>query len=79
MHTEISQNYAWFQTVHIPKLFLYAKPGVIFDSKNAAEIRERVTNLDAVFVGKGKHYLQEDEPDAIGQAISSWIGQLAKA
>ena len=79
MHTEISQNYEWFQTVTIPKLFLYAKPGMIFKADDAAEIQERVSNLDAVFIGKGKHYLQEDQPDAIGQAIKSWIGVLAKA
>ena len=36
MHTEISQNYEWFQTVTIPKLFLYAKPGMIFDADDAA-------------------------------------------
>jgi haloalkane dehalogenase len=73
MHSEISQNYEWFQTVSIPKLFLYAEPGVIFNNTNAAEIKDRVANLDTVFIGKGKHYVQEDEPDAIGRAISSWI------
>ena len=79
MHTEISRNYEWFQTVTIPKLFLYAKPGMIFKADNVAEIQEQVSNLDAVFIGKGKHYVQEDQPDAIGQAIKSWIGVLAKA
>ena len=79
MHAEISQNYEWFQTVTIPKLFLYAKPGMIFQADNVAEIQEQVSNLDAVFIGKGKHYIQEDQPDAIGQAIKSWIGVLAKA
>ena len=79
MHTEISQNYEWFRTVQIPKLLLYAKPGMIFDADDVAEIQEHVSNLDAVFIGKGKHYIQEDQPDAIGQAIKSWIGVLAKA
>ncbi len=79
MYTEIAQNYEWFQTVTIPKLFLYAKPGMIFDADDAAEIQDQVSNLDAIFIGKGKHYLQEDQPDAIGQAIKSWIGALAKA
>ena len=79
MHTEISQNYEWFRTVQIPKLLLYAKPGMIFDADDVAEIQEHVSNLDAVFIGKGKHYIQEDQPDAIGQAIKSWIGGHAKA
>ncbi len=79
MYTEISQNSEWFQTAAIPKLFLYAKPGMILKAADVAEIQEQVSNLEAVFIGKGKHYIQEDEPDAIGQAIKSWIGVLAKA
>ena len=79
MYTEISQNYEWFRSTPIPKLFLYAKPGMIFKAKNVAEIQEGVSNLQSVFIGKGKHYLQEDAPDAIGQAISSWIKELANA
>ncbi len=79
MHAEISANYEWFRTVEIPKLFIYAQPGIIFDAANAAEIKDRVQGLDDVFIGKGKHYLQEDSPDAIGQAISSWMHQHANA
>ena len=77
MHAEISANYEWFQTAPIPKLFLHAEPGIIFDADNAAEIKRRVHGLDTVFIGEGKHYLQEDAPDAIGQAISSWLRQHA--
>ncbi len=79
MHAEISQNYEWFKTAPIPKLFLYAKPGIIFDAKNTAEIKESVQGLDAVFIGKGKHYVQEDAPDKIGEAISSWMRQHANS
>lgn len=77
MHAEISANYEWLKIAPIPKLFLYAKPGMIFNAANAAEIRDRVQGLDEVFIGKGKHYVQEDAPDAIGQAISSWMRQHA--
>ena len=79
MHAEISANYEWFQTAAIPKLFLHAEPGIIFDADNAAEIKRRVQGLDTVFIGKGKHYLQEDAPDVIGEAISSWLRQHADA
>lgn len=75
MHTQISQNYEWFQATQIPKLFLYGIPGMILKAKNVTEIQDRFPNLQSVPVGKGKHYLQEDAPDEIGQAINSWIRQ----
>ena len=43
---------------------------MIFKADDVAEIQKQISNLDAVFIGKGKHYIQEDQPDAIGQAIS---------
>ncbi|MDJ0767367.1 MAG: haloalkane dehalogenase [Ilumatobacter sp.] len=73
MHREIDANYEWFQTVDLPKLFLHARPGVIFKPSEAAKIRASVEHLESVDVGKGKHYLQEDVPDAIGSALSSWL------
>lgn len=79
MFTEISQNYEWFKTTPIPKLFLHADPGMIFRAKDAAEIQEQVSNLQSVSIGKGKHYVQEDAPEAIGQAISSWMKARANA
>ena len=59
MHTQISQNYEWFQATQIPKLFLYGIPGMILKAKNVTEIQDRFPNLQSVPVGKGKHYLQK--------------------
>jgi haloalkane dehalogenase len=30
-------------------------------------------NTESVFVGKGRHYIQEDQPVAIGVALSNWL------
>jgi haloalkane dehalogenase len=33
-------------------------------------------NLEAVFVGQGSHYIQEDVPEAIGRNVAAWILRL---
>jgi haloalkane dehalogenase len=78
MHTEISANHGWFKSTEIPKLFLHASPGAIFPPKKAAQLQSELSNLETVHVGKGKHYLQEDEPEAIGRALEAWLLQLPK-
>lgn len=72
MVEEIGDNYDWFKTAPIPKLMLHAKPGVIFKTL-VDEVERDVDNLTSVFIGKGKHYLPEDQPQAIGEALSTWL------
>jgi len=33
-------------------------------------------NLETFDVGQGIHFLQEDHPEAIGNALANWIQQL---
>lgn len=77
MVTEIGDNYGWFKTAPIPKLLLHAKPGVIFE-KLVDEIEADVTHLTSVSIGKGKHYVQEDQPEAISDALNNWLPGLAQ-
>ena len=35
------------------------------------------SNLERVDIGKGKHNVQEDEPAAIGEALSDWLGRAS--
>jgi haloalkane dehalogenase len=76
-NTEIVQRYyEKLKQSNIPKLFLWAKPGAIILEKEAHKIIREFKNLKDVHVGKGKHYLQEDQPDAIGKAIVEWFQNL---
>jgi len=63
----------WLKKTTIPKLLLYAKPGMILKKKDVAKIKQEFKNLESVYVGKGKHYIQEDHPHEIGKAIKNWI------
>lgn len=77
MVKEIGDNFEWFKTAPIPKLLLHAKPGVIFE-KLVDEIETDVKNLTSVSIGKGKHYVQEDQPEAIGKALDQWLPAVTR-
>jgi haloalkane dehalogenase len=62
----------WLRQTELPKLFLYAEPGMVVTRAIEGEIRANMRNLTAVSLGAGKHYLPEDHPHEIGAAIHAW-------
>jgi len=69
---EIVQSYAdWLSESPIPKLFINADPGAILTGPQR-EFARSWPNLTEVTV-KGSHFIQEDSPDEIGQAINDWM------
>jgi len=59
---------------NIPKLVLFAKPGAVMPEKFFAKwLQDTLPNLEEVNVGKGLHYIQEDCPHEIGEAIAKWM------
>lgn len=68
---EIAQAYAdWLSQSDVPKLFVNAEPGAILIGPQR-EFCRSWPNQQEVTV-KGNHFLQEDSPDEIGQAIAEW-------
>ena len=57
----------------IPMLLLYANPGVILSEKGRRYARQNYPNLTLRCVGRGKHFLAEDQPKAIGRFIREWL------
>ena len=55
----------WLKKSRLPKLLLYAESGVIVSPTEAMWMQENYRNLQAVFIGKGHHYAQEDQPHTI--------------
>lgn len=64
--------YEFLKRSEIPKLLLYAKPGVQIREKEVELYKSEFPKLTTTFIGKGKHYIQEDQPDNIGEAIAQW-------
>jgi haloalkane dehalogenase len=72
---EIVQSYAdWLSGASLPKLFVNADPGAILTGAQREFVRSW-PNLSEVTV-HGNHFLQEDSPDEIGQAIQDWMSGL---
>jgi haloalkane dehalogenase len=64
----------WLSASPVPKLFFNAQPGAIATDEDIAFIRT-LPALTEVTVS-GRHYIQEDSPDEIGQAVASWMKTL---
>ncbi len=67
-------NCAWLESSDVPKLFFSADPGMMVTGAVAERCRG-FPNVTEVSV-KGLHYVQEDSPDEIGQALAAWIKDL---
>ena len=62
----------WLMTSDKPKLVLYARPGAILPPEAADWMARNYKNIETVFIGAGLHYVQEDQPEAIGRAVADW-------
>jgi haloalkane dehalogenase len=56
-----------------PSLLLYAEPGVLVPPDLVPYYQDLMPTLETRYVGQGFHFIQEDNPDAIGRAISDWL------
>ena len=73
---QIAADYsAWLSTSDVPKLFINADPGAILLGPQR-EFCRAFPNQKEVTV-PGNHFLQEDSPDEIGQAISQWLAEIS--
>ena len=65
---------SWMSINEIPKLFINADPGSILTGKQR-EFCRKWKNQQELTV-KGNHFIQEDSPNEIGEAISNWYRNL---
>ena len=72
----IVQSYAdWLSTSQLPKLFVNADPGTILTGAQR-EFARSWPNQTEVTVA-GIHFIQEDSPNEIGEAISTWLPTIS--
>jgi haloalkane dehalogenase len=73
---EIVSSYAdWLSKSELPKLFIKAEPGALLAGGANLETARSWPAQREVSV-KGVHFVQEDSPNEIGQAIVKWLGSL---
>jgi haloalkane dehalogenase len=73
--TEIVNSYAeWLTYCPVPKLFVNGNPGRLLTGRHRDFCRTWPTQTEVTV--KGLHFLQEDSPDEIGQAVAAWMQEL---
>ena len=73
----IAAAYAeWLATSRVPKLFVKAEPGLLLAGGANLDFARGLPMQEEVTVA-GVHFLQEDSPDEIGQAIADWMDRRA--
>jgi haloalkane dehalogenase len=74
--TAIVAAYAdWLATSDVPKLWIKAEPGALL-AVGANLETVRAWPAQTVVTVPGVHFVQEDSPDEIGQAIADWMRTL---
>ena len=76
VHEAVSAYSTDFKTSTVPKLMFYAQPGAIIDAAGLQWCKDNMNNLKTVDIGKGIHYLQEDNPYLIGKELAAWYQTL---
>jgi len=69
----------YLQQTRVPKLLLHAQPGGIVRAAELDWCRRHLPGLTTIDVGRGIHFLQEDQPSAIGRALAEWATGLERA
>ncbi len=76
MHEVVSAYSERLQQSDLPKLLFHASPGGIIDAQTLEWCKAHLKNLTTVDIGKGIHYLQEDNPHLIGEELAKWYESL---
>ncbi len=78
-HELVSAYNQWLEQTDVPWLFLYARPGSLIPPWTADYWSERAKNIEVAYIGVGSHFVQEDQPYAIGRALSDWYRRMVAA
>ncbi|BAZ47491.1 haloalkane dehalogenase [Nostoc sp. NIES-4103] len=74
----VMENYGkWLVQTDLPKLHIYSSPGIVNSPLVVETLMKILKNYETAYVGMGLHYLQEDEPEAVGRSIADWCRRLA--
>ena len=66
----------WLQRTEVPKILFHATPGALMSAALVESLKSTLKNLKTVDIGPGVHFVQEDNPHKIGEAIAEWYRGL---
>jgi haloalkane dehalogenase len=70
----VEANREWLSRSPVPKLLISADPGQFLTGDALEQCRTWPNQREVAVVGR--HFVQEDAPDAIGRAIIDWLTDL---
>ncbi|MFQ5755660.1 MAG: haloalkane dehalogenase [Acidiferrobacterales bacterium] len=76
VHEAVAAYSRKLQHSALPKLLFYAQPGGIMRAEALEWCKRNLRGLQTVDIGKGIHYLQEDNPHRIGEELATWYRDL---
>jgi haloalkane dehalogenase len=79
VYTVIEEAHRALAQSSYPKLLFAGDPGALVSPAFAESFANGLKNCRLIHIGPGIHYLQEDNPVAIGSTIHEWLKQLGTA
>lgn len=76
VHDAVTAYNQKLQEWNVPKILFYAHPGGLITKKQLNWCKENLQNLKTVDIGKGLHFIQEDNPHQIGEELVKWYLQI---
>ncbi|MBI4571552.1 MAG: haloalkane dehalogenase [Chloroflexi bacterium] len=76
VHEIATAYWQWLQETDVPKIVFAAQPGALIRAEMLAELQAKLKNLTVVDIGPGLHFVQEDSPHTIGEALLAWYRGL---
>ena len=73
MYEIVDSFYAWLMESEVRKLFFWATPGGLISVEKASWYADHLKHVKSVGIGRGVHFLQEDNPHLIGREIAKWL------
>lgn len=66
----------WLRTSPVPKTLLTFEPGFLLTPTILEWARATIRDLEVTAAGKGIHFVQEEEPEAIAAAVEALLGRI---
>ena len=74
VHAIVADYASWLVKTEVPKLFINAEPGAILTGPQREFCRAFLNQVEVTVAGS--HFIQEDSPAEIADAIASWLQDL---
>jgi haloalkane dehalogenase len=76
VHDAVSKFSQKLQESELPKILFFGNNGIAIDATLVDWCKQKLKNLKGVDIGKGIHFLQEDNPHLIGEELAKWYQEL---